>query len=267
MNGLFQDFQQNVPSSARVGNLLLGGKDNYEIDRTVARQVSDRIVVAVCEARRFLLRAVEHLSNEHDVHQYVDLGCGIPLPPDIGDIAGRNIEQARVLYLDNDPLVAAHARALLANTPNRHFAQLDITDTATVLTEITAFLDPAEPIALCLSGTAELLVDPSRVLAELTNCMPATNWVILSHLTDDIFGDKIRRWAEDLTHHGIPYQPRDRATVTAMLAPYQLLEPGLVSPHHWRPDLGSSQHQAFHPSKYDLSAYAAVGRRTDRGDT
>lgn len=267
MNGLSKDFQQNVPSSARVGNLLLGGKDNYEIDRTVARQVSHRIVVAVCEARRFLLRAVEHLSNEHGVHQYADLGCGIPLPPDIGDIAARNVEQARVLYLDNDPLVAAHARALLANTPHRHFAPLDITDTAAVLADITRFLDPDEPIALCMSGTAELLTDAPRVLAELTSGLPANNWIILSHLTDDVFGDEIRRWAEDLTLHGIRYTARDRATVTAMLNAYELLGPGLVAPHHWRPDLGSPQHQAFHPSKYDLSAYAAVGRRTDRGVT
>ncbi|MGS2809251.1 MULTISPECIES: SAM-dependent methyltransferase [Nocardia] len=254
-------LRYDVPSSARVVNKLLGGKDNYDIDGVVAATVSKRFVVALREARRFLLRAVHVLSTEHGVHQYVDLGCGMPLPPDVGDAATHRGETGRVLYLDHDPLVAVYARALLERSLDRRFALVDITDTAAVLDQITGFLDLDQPIALCLSGTAELLPNATDVLTELTSGLPANTWIIFSHLTDDVFSVEVRRSAENLVRNGLPYQPRDRATVTAMLDRYELLQPGLVAPHHWRPDIGDLAHQAFHPPKYDLSAYAAVGHR------
>ncbi|MFE7720554.1 SAM-dependent methyltransferase [Nocardia rhizosphaerihabitans] len=254
------ELDQHVPSSARVGNKLLGGKDNYEIDQLVASNVSSKLVAAVGEARRFLLRAVECLTIEHTVHQYVDLGCGIPLPPDVGDVAGHNLDSARTLYLDNDPLVAAHARALLATSPNRHFALLDITDTTAVLNKIADFLDLNAPISICLSGTAEHLPDAPDVLAELAHGLPPGTWIVFSHITADVFGDQIRRSAFGLEHSGITYRPRDHDTVTAMLTPYRLLQPGLIAPHRWRPDTGNLAHQPQYLAKWDLSAYAAVGQ-------
>ncbi|GGN65844.1 SAM-dependent methyltransferase [Nocardia rhizosphaerihabitans] len=253
-------LDQRTPSSARVSNKLLGGKDNYDIDHLVASRMSRKIVVAMGEARRFLLRAVEYLTNEHQVHQYVDLGCGIALPPDIGDVAADNIDSARTLYLDNDPLVAVHARALLATSPKRRFAMLDITNTAAVLDQIAGFLNLGKPIAICLSGTAELLPDAPAMLAELTSGLPRGSWLIFSHITDDVFTNDIRTSARELEHCGIAYRPRDHATVTAMLAPYRLLQPGLASPHTWRPDTGNPAYQPSHPAEWDLSAYAAVGQ-------
>ncbi|WP_043660448.1 SAM-dependent methyltransferase [Nocardia thailandica] len=254
------DLRYDVANSARVSNWLLGGKDYYDIDRLVAKHAADRVVAATCEARRFLLRAVEHLTNEHGVYQYVELGCGIPLPPNLGDVAGREVERARVLYLDHDQLVAAHARAVVVKGPDRRFSMVDITDTATVLDQITAFFDLDLPIALCLSGTAEFLADPRAVLAELAGGLPPNSWLILSHITEDIFGDEIRTWATHLTYHGIPYRPRDHTTVSAMLAPYQLLDSGIVAPHRWRPDTGDPTYQPSHHQQSDLSCYAAVGR-------
>ncbi|MEV0684752.1 SAM-dependent methyltransferase [Nocardia sp. NPDC050378] len=254
------ELRYDVANSARVGNWLLGGKDYYDIDRLVAENAADRVVTVAREARRFLLRAVEHLTNEHAVRQYVELGCGFPLPPNVGDVAGREVERARVLYLDHDQLVAVHARALLANGPDRRFSMVDVTDTTAVLDQITEFFDLDLPIALCLSGTAELLPDPHAVLAELAGGLPPNSWLILSHITEDIFGDEIRIWATHLTHHGIPYRPRDHTAVTAMLAPYQLLEPGIVAPHRWRPDTGDPTYHPSHHPQSDLSGYAAVGR-------
>lgn len=164
-------LRHDIPSSARVANVLLGGKDNYEIDRIVAADVSKRFVVALREGRRFLLRAVEYLSREHAVHQYVELGCGIALPPDVGDAATHRGESARVLYLDHDVLVAAHAHALLAHSPNRRFALADITDTCAVLDQIAGLFDLGQPLAICLSGTAELLPDAPAMLMELTSAL------------------------------------------------------------------------------------------------
>ncbi|MEV0688376.1 SAM-dependent methyltransferase [Nocardia sp. NPDC050378] len=252
-------LRSDIPSTARVGNTLLGGKDNYEVDRLVAAKVSKRFVVALREGRRFLLRAVDYLTSEHAVHQYVELGCGIALPPDIGDAATDRGESARVLYLDHDILAATHAQAMLANSPDRRFALVDITDTATVLDQMTGFLDLGAPLAVCLSGTAELLAEAPRMLAELTTALPPGCWIIFSHITDDVFGEDIRRSATELEGHAITYQPRDRAALADMLAPYLLLPPGLVAPHRWRPEFDSRVGRGFHPVDRELSGYAAVG--------
>ncbi|MEV6363188.1 SAM-dependent methyltransferase [Nocardia asteroides] len=260
MTGHDIELDQSVPSSARVGNKLLGGKDNYDIDKAVASNVSSKLVAAVVEARRFLLRAVECLTNEYAVHQYVELGCGIPLPPHLGDVAGRDLDSARTLYLDNDPLVAVHARALLTTSQNRHFALLDITDTAAVLDKIADDFDLNAPLAICLSGTAEHLPDAPDVLAELIRGLPPGSWIVFSHVTADVFGGQIRKSAFGLEHCGIVYRPRDHDTVTAMLTPYRLLEPGLITPHRWRPDTGDLAHRPQHLAKWDLSAYAAIGQ-------
>ncbi|MBF6072789.1 SAM-dependent methyltransferase [Nocardia farcinica] len=252
-------LRHDVPNSARVVNKLLGGKDNYEIDALVAAAAGRKFVASLREARRFLLRAVNVLSTEHGVHQYVDLGCGLPLSPDVGDATADRGETGRVLYLDHDILVAAHARALLENSPNRRFALVDITDTADVLNQISGFLDLGQPVAFCLSGTAELLPDATTMLAELTTGLPLGCWIIFSHITDDVFSEDIRETAAQLESHSITYRPRERTTVTNMLAPYRLLQPGLVAPHQWRPEIGSRVYRGLHPVELVLSAYAAVG--------
>ncbi len=253
-------LRHDVPSSARVVNKLLGGKDNYDIDSVVAATASKRFIVALREARRFLLRAVNVLSTEHAVHQYVDLGCGLPLPPDVGDAATHRGKTGRVLYLDHDPLVAVYARALLEHGLDRRFALVDITDTTAVLDYIGGFLDLDQPLAICLSGTAELLPDAPGVLAKLTTGLPPGSWIILSHITDDVLGEDIRGTAAQLESHSITYRPRDRTTVSNMLAPYRLLRPGLVAPHQWRPEIGNRVYRGLNPVELELSAYAAVGQ-------
>ncbi|WP_280222062.1 SAM-dependent methyltransferase [Nocardia neocaledoniensis] len=252
-------LRQDVPSSARVVNKLLGGKDNYEIDGLVAATAGRKFVASLREARRFLLRAVKVLSTEHGVRQYVDLGCGLPLSPDVGDAAAHRGETGRVLYLDHDIMVAAHARALLEHAPDRRFALVDITDTTAVFDYIGGFLDLGQSLAICLSGTAELLPDAPGVLAKLTTGLPPGTWIILSHITDDVLGEDIRGTAAQLESHSITYRPRDRTTVSNMLAPYRLLRPGLVAPHQWRPENGNRVYRGLRPVELELSAYAAVG--------
>lgn len=249
------------PNTARVCNALLGGKDHYELDHVIAKPLLDsQLAIAMAEARRFARRAVEYLSNNHQVTQVVELGCGLPLHPDIGEIAVPASDSARILYIDNDLLATNHAQALLTE-PNNVVAKIDLTDTAAVLAEITAVMDSTAPLAVCLSGTAELLADAPAVLDALTRQLQPGTWIVFSHITDDIAGDDISSAVAALGDAGIGFHPRDRDTITTMLAPYWLVEPGLIAPHRWRPtDTEHDTLRPLHPGTWDLAAYAAIGR-------
>ncbi|MGF0316915.1 SAM-dependent methyltransferase [Nocardia fluminea] len=249
------------PNTARVCNALLGGKDHYELDHVIAEPLLDsQLAIAMAEARRFARRAVEYLRNQHQVNQVVELGCGFPLHPDIGEITADANSTARSLYIDNDLLAATHARALLSE-PNSVVAEVDLTDTAAVLAEITAVMDSTEPLAVCLSGTAELLAEAPAVLGALTRQLRPGTWIVFSHITDDNAGNDISSAVAALDNAGIAFHPRDRDTITTMLAPYRIAEPGLIAPHRWRPT--DTEHDTLlplHPFTWDLAAYAAIGQ-------
>ncbi|MFI1236818.1 SAM-dependent methyltransferase [Nocardia salmonicida] len=256
-----QTVDTSRPNTARVCNVLLGGRDGYDLDLLVAQPLlNSQLTIAMREARRFSRRAVEYLRNQHQVHQVVELGCGFPLHPDIGEINADANNTARTLYIDNDVLAATHARAL-CNGPNGVVADADLTDTTAVLAEITAVMDSTAPLTVCLSGTAELLADAPAVLHELTRQLSPGTWIVFSHITDDIAGDDIGRAAEALGKAGISFHPRDRDTITTMLAPYRLTAPGLIAPHRWRPtDTAHNAQRPLHPHTWDLAAYAALGQ-------
>ncbi|MEU4651683.1 SAM-dependent methyltransferase [Nocardia fluminea] len=256
-----QTVDTSRPNTARVCNILLGGRDGYDLDLLVARPLLDsQLTIAMREARRFARRSVEHLCNQHQVNQVVELGCGFPLHPNIGQITADANSAARTLYIDNDLVAATHARALLAE-PNTVVAEVDLTDVTAVLAEITAVMDSTEPVALCLSGTAELLAEAPAMLGALTRQLPPGTWIVFSHITDDIAGDDIGIAVEALGNAGIDLHPRDRDIITAMLAPYRLAPPGLIAPHRWRPtDTAHDTLRPQHPRAWDLAAYAAIGQ-------
>ncbi|WP_410869834.1 SAM-dependent methyltransferase [Nocardia sp. A7] len=267
------------PNSARLHSVFLGGKDHYEPDQALAEKLSSSTIrPAVTESRRFTRRAVEYLSDHHGVSQFVELGCGLPHTPDIHDIAEQHNSTARTLYVDSDTVVAAHGRAMLHEPPTRYFTDTDITDTDTILSDITTVMDMAAPVAVCVSGTAEWSSDAPAVLAALTDRFPAGTWLVLTHVTDEFYPDHIRAAAETLRRAGIPYHPRGRDEITAMLAGYHLLAPGLIAPHRWPPtpsrdddsdsEIGDgdgirrlSATAPRHRAAWDLSAYAAIGQR------
>ncbi|MGW6726053.1 SAM-dependent methyltransferase [Nocardia sp. NPDC055029] len=254
------------PNSARIYTALLGGKDYYTADHAIAQKLArNKIAPAITESRRFALRAVGHLIDHHQVTPFVELGCGIPHTPNIHDIAGDRLDTARTLYIDNDQLAATHARALMTGHTT-HTAEIDLTDTTAVLDAITTTLDPTAPIALCLSGTAELIGDAPAMLAALTRALPAETWLVFTHITADMHGHHIDAAAETLCAAGIAYHPRTHDDLTAMLTGYRLHTPGLIEPHRWRPELlgvGRYDHaiEPLHPAVWDLSAYAAIGQQ------
>lgn len=255
-------FDTRHVNTARVCNALVGGKDAYDLDRVVAeRLLTSQLAVALREQRRFARRAVEYLVTAHQVSQVVELGCGYPQPPSIGEIATGADRNARTLYIDNDPLAATHARARFGE-PNSVVAEVELTDVDAVAAQIDAVMDTGAPLAVCLSGTAELLADAPAVLENLTRRLPAGTWLVFSHLTDDISRYDVSKTVAALGDAGVTFHPRDRDTITAMLAPYRIADPGLVSPHRWRPDsTGHSELRPLHPDAWDLCAYAALGQR------
>ncbi|MFD6391832.1 SAM-dependent methyltransferase [Nocardia sp. NPDC060259] len=259
-------LDQSSPNAARVLTAVLGGKDYYSNDRVIAETLTrSKIAPAITESRRFARRAVGYLIDHHQVTQFVELGCGFPHPPNIHDIAAERTDTARTLYIDNDRLVAVHARALMT-AQTVYTAEIDLTDTTAVLDAITAQFDMSAPIALCLSGTAELIDDAPAIVAALTHALPAGMWLVLTHVTADIHGHHIDSAARTLRAAGIDYYPRTYDDIAAMLTGYHLHTPGLVAPHQWRPELlGSSRYdqatEPLHPAVWDLAAYAAIGQR------
>ncbi|MEU4648651.1 MULTISPECIES: SAM-dependent methyltransferase [Nocardia] len=274
------------PTPARLHSAFLGGKDHYDPDKVLADALaSSTIRPAVAESRRFTRRAVEYLSDHHEVSQFVELGCGIPHFPNIHDIAERANSSAKTLYVDSDTVVAAHGRALLHEPPTRFFSDTDITDTDAIVGDVAAVMDMTAPLAVCVSGTAEWISDAPAVLAALTARFPVGTWLVFTHVTDEFYPQHVQAAAETLRRAGIPYRPRGRDEVTAMLAEYQLLAPGLIAPHRWVPALSRDDDNGNgngegengdgirrlspaaprHRAAWDLSAYAAIGQLHPRG--
>lgn len=269
-------FDPYQPNPARLHDCFLGGKDRYECDEALAKVLaSSTLGPALIESRRFTRRAVEYLAERHGVSQFVELGCGLPHGPNIHDIADQHSDTARTLYVDSDILAAAHGRAMLHEPPSRFFTDTDITDTAAIVRDIAAVMDRTAPLAVCVSGTAELINDPA-VLAALTDRFPVGTWLVLTHITDEFHPHDIQAAADTLRRAGIPYHPRGRDEITAMLAGYQLLAPGLIVPHRWAPNHDGNDNDngddgdvvrrvsataPRHRAAWDLSAYAAIGQR------
>ncbi|MFF5037948.1 SAM-dependent methyltransferase [Nocardia salmonicida] len=268
------------PNPARLHSVFLGGKDHYEPDKSLADNLSSSTIrPALTESRRFTRRAVEYLSDHRGVSQFVELGCGLPHTPNIHDIAEERSDTARTLYVDSDILVAAHGRAMLHEGP-RYFTDTDIADTDAIVGDIAAAMDMTAPVAVCVSGTAEWISDAPAVLAALTDRFPVGTWLVFTHVTDEFYPHHIQAAAETLRRAGIPYYPRGRDEITAMLAGYQLLAPGLIAPHRWPPtpsrdddsdgETGDDDGDGIrrlsstaprHRAAWDLSAYAAIGQR------
>ncbi len=222
----------------RVHDVLLGvGKDSYWTDLQVGEQlVADvpEFAPAAQAARMFLARAVHDLAVE-GVAQFVELGSGYPCPPNLHEIARRVRPSARTIYVDSDPVVAAHGRALLAGEQTL-FIGADITDTDTIVKELTETIDPGLPVAICLGFVAEFIPDPRTVITALTAILAPGSWVVLSHVTTDDDTGAVTRATDIYQANGIDFRPRPREDIATILSGCDLWEPGLVPVHRWRPD-------------------------------
>ena len=251
--------------SARIYNYWLGGKDNYAADREAAEQAiaaNPEIVTDVRANRAFLARAVHYLAAECGVRQFLDIGAGLPTASNTHQVAQAADPASRVVYVDNDPVVLVHARALLTSTPEGATAYLDadLRDTSAILQAAAQTLDFGQPIALMLLIILHLIPDeddPYGIVAELVRALPAGSYLVLAHPASDIraasMAEMTRRVNERMS--GPKATMRDRAAITRFFDGLQLLEPGVVQPQHWRPDPGSL-------SPPQVTAWCGVAQKT-----
>ncbi|MER5428155.1 SAM-dependent methyltransferase [Streptomyces sp. NPDC002588] len=235
------------PHTARIWNYWLGGKDNYEVDRTAGdriRELHPDIGEYARADRLFLGRAVRHLVTEAGIRQFLDIGTGLPTADNTHEVAQHLAPDARIVYVDNDPLVLAHARALLTSTPEGRTDYLDedLRNTDSILEHAAKTLDLDQPVALMLLGVVIFIgpdEDPYGLVRRLLDRLPSGSHLVLSHtITSPAMPDvdeAVRFWNE----HGTPkLTQRSPEDVARFFDGLELLEPGVVSCSRWRPSVG-----------------------------
>jgi hypothetical protein len=238
-------FDLSEPHPARVYNAWLGGKDNYAPDREVADLVvghRPQAVAAARENRRFLVRTVRYLAQCHGIRQFLDIGAGLPAPGNTHEVAQRVDVWSRVLYVDNDPVVLAHARERLTSTAEGScdYLQADLRDTGCILRRAARTMDISLPVAVLLLAVLHFIPDddhPAGVVAELVGALAPGSSVVISHLTADLAPDAVSEGVRAYNKL-VPMSvfPRTHAQVTELLAGLSLIAPGVVPIGEWRAD-------------------------------
>ncbi|MFC4113301.1 SAM-dependent methyltransferase [Nonomuraea zeae] len=234
----------DVPHSARVYDFWLGGKDNFEADRRVAEQTM-AAVPGVRESARnnraFLGRAVRHLSRL-GIRQFLDLGTGIPSQGNTHEVAQAEAPESRVVYVDNDPIVMSHARALLTSAPEGRTAYIeaDVRDPRSILDhpDVLATLDFTQPIALVMVAVLMHIPDhddPAGLVKAFTEALPPGSYLVLSHLTLDFLDEETAaNYLSATGGQAMHRTPRTREQVAGYFDGFELVEPGLVAVSEWR---------------------------------
>ena len=240
------DIHTEIPHPARVYDYWLGGKDNFAVDREVAEAVHSAVPEIVDTARgnrEFLVRAVRFLRDS-GIRQFLDIGAGLPTSPNVHEIA----QDARVVYVDNDPVVFVHAEALMAKgDDNTAVVLADLRDVDTVLGEAGKLLDFNEPVALMFVGVLHHILDeedPAGLVARYLAPLAPGSYLVLSHGTDEYGPEKMRANSEIAARSGAVFVPRGKAAIGGMFNGLVPVDPGLVLVSYWRPDGGQPGHNA-----------------------
>ena len=233
-----------VPHPARVYDYFLDGKDNFEADRVAADAAIEafpRTAESARAARAFLRRVVQFLAGEAGVRQFLDIGTGLPSGENVHQVAQSAAPGARIVYVDNDPIVLLHAQALLTSSPGGAVAYLDadLRDPEKILGEAATTLDFGRPVAVLLLGILHNVGDaddPYGIVRRLVAALPGGSYLAVCHLTADIYPE-LAEWARALNERQMdaPIVLRDRAQVTGFFEGLELVEPGVVQLSKWRP--------------------------------
>ncbi len=262
-----QEINTDVAHPARVYDYWLGGKDNFPADRALAEHIMQAIPTmrAMAQANRaFLSRAVRYLAGEAGIRQFLDIGTGIPTSPNVHEVAQALTPDARVVYVDNDPIVLAHARALMASQ--------DVGETAFILGDLRqpqaivehptlgATLDLTEPVALLMVAVLMYFRDsedpnPYGMAATLLDRLPSGSYLAVSHPTADFDPQAMAGAVAAAEQAGVTLVPRSRAETEAFFTGLELVEPGVVPVLTWRPDdqPPTEPHSAYY--------WAGIGRK------
>lgn len=258
----------NVAHPARVYDYLLGGVDHFKVDKEAAERGASALpggiewarVMVQCQ-RSFLASAIRRLAADMGIRQFLDIGTGIPNADNVHAIAQETAPEARVVYIDNDPLVLAHAHALLRSTPQgaTAFMHGDLRDPGSILDKAAETLDYTAPVAVVLVGILHLLADeddPYGIVAGIMDAMAPGSYLVASHLASDVdpeLAEAMTRTNE--TMRGA-FVVRSHDEVARFFAGLDLLDPGIVTLDRW-----PWGQLAFTPDR-PVAAYAAVARRS-----
>nr|WP_296071182.1 SAM-dependent methyltransferase [uncultured Actinoplanes sp.] len=236
----------NVPHSARIYDYWLGGKDNFAVDRAVGEAMMKAIPgmrYMAGENRKFVHRVAGYLVEKQGIHQFLDIGTGIPTRPNLHEVAQKIEPSARVVYVDNDPIVLVHARALMISSEKgrSEYVSADLRDPQSILGEpvLRDTLDFSQPVALTLIAILMLLADaddPWSLVAALRDAMPSGSCLAITHPTADFNPDEVGEAVAAATGAGMTLVARTKEAVARFFGDWELLEPGLVPVSNWRPD-------------------------------
>ena len=252
----------SVPHSARIWNYWLGGKDNYEVDRAAGDQylqVFPQIAEIARADRAFLGRAVRYLTGEVGIRQLLDIGTGLPTVDNTHEVAQRVAPECHIVYVDNDPLVLAHARALLTSDPRgaTDYIDADMRDPAAIAAAAARLLDFTQPIALMFMGVLGHIdeYDHARAIVDqLVDVLaPGSYLAIYDGTSNDQAFNEAQQGYDDTG--AVPYRLRTPEQIAGYFHRLDLVEPGVVSVERWRPEATSADPPA------ELPSYAAVGRK------
>lgn len=241
------EIDSSVPRSARVYNYLLGGTHNFPVDREAAERAAalrggwGKAGTGPRAQRAFLGRAVRYLAGQVGIRQFLDIGCGIPAQDHTHEVARRVVPDARVVYVDRDPVVTLHARSLLATMPEgtTAYIEADLHDPEDILEQAAATLDFTTPVAVMLLGVLHHLEDaddPWGIVARIVSGVASGSYVAISHVARDMQVEMVRvagQFSKDLVEVMIP---RSRDEVSRFFDGLEFVEPGLVPVQLWRPD-------------------------------
>jgi len=236
-------FDTSVAHVARVYNYWLGGKDNFAADRAAGEQAIKafpNIVLSARANRAFLARAVRFLAEE-GIRQFLDIGTGIPSANNTHQVAQLVAPESRVVYVDNDPVVLAHARALLASDPKgaTDYMDADLRNPLQILAGAERLLDFGRPVAVMLMAILQHIDDeddPYQIVGTLLSAMPAGSYLALSHPAKDIDAESMAKMADSLNQtmaEKVTF--RDRPAVARFFNGLELVAPGMVQASKWRP--------------------------------
>jgi len=260
------EIDTSVPHSARVWNYWLGGKDHYPVDRAAGeqfREVFPEIVNAARASRQFLTRAVRYLAGEAGIRQFLDIGTGLPTADNTHEVAQRAAPACRIVYVDNDPLVLTHARALLTSTPQgvTDYVDADLREPAKIVEAAARTLDFTQPVALMLLGILGHTGDYDEarsIVRRLLAALPPGSYLALNDGTNVINKAVVEEAQRRYNESGaVPYHPRSPEQIAGFFEGLELLEPGVVSCPRWRPDPAGASGGL--PAEVDM--FGGVGRK------
>jgi S-adenosyl methyltransferase len=257
-----RDLDVTIPHSARIWNYWLGGKDNFAADREAGEEFlavypAQRDKARAC--RYFLARAVRHLVVERGVRQFLDVGTGLPTADNTHEVAQRFAPESRIVYVDNDPLVLAHARILLTSSPEgaTHYIDADLHEPEAIIAEAGRILDLDQPVALLMIGVLGHVEDDDEarsIVRRLLAGLPSGSFLVQCDGadTDPAYVAALEQYRDS---GGVPYNVRSRAQIAAFFDGLELVPPGVVPIPQWRPE----------PSRFsgpaDVSELGGVGRK------